>query len=296
MQRVFLRLGPLAVAIGGIGLLSIMDGMIKHATFSYGTGQVVVLRYAFGALVAFAVFRFAGTPWPSPATIRAHGWRAVVVVITAVSFFYALATLPLAVALALSFTSPIFIALFARIGLGERPSGHVAAALTLGLLGVVVVLWDELQRVGGGSALGIGASLVSAIAYALSMVALKHRTAHDPITTIVMLQNVLAMALAAPLAAVDWRTPEIASLAFFAVIGLIGAGGHLCLAWAYGRAEANRLAVMEYTSFVWAALIGLFVFGEVPSLGTVGGAGLIICGAALVSRAHPSEPEAEIGP
>ncbi len=70
--------------------------------------------------------------------------------------------------------------------------------------------------------------------------------------------------------------------------------GHFSLAWAYGRAEASRLGVLEYTSFVWGVLIGLVVFAEVPSAATVLGAGFISPGALLVAR-RTEKPDVELG-
>ncbi|WP_029349912.1 DMT family transporter [Bosea sp. 117] len=294
------RLGPATTAVIGIGSLSLMDGIIKHAAAGYATSQAVMMRYMVGAFVAFLVFRLTRTAWPALRIVRPHAWRAVLVVSTAVTFFYALVTLPLAVTLALSFTSPIFIAIAATVLLGERPGGNVVIALVLGFAGVLVVLWDELARTTGEGTLGILAALASAVTYALSMVTLKTRAGRDPIPTIVLLQNGFAGLFVAPFGIAQWSSPSPTETALFAVIGILGAGGHLCMASAYGRADASRLGVLEYTAFVWAVAIGFFAFGEIPSLGTVAGAALIVTGAWLASRTPPQvaphEPDAEIGP
>jgi S-adenosylmethionine uptake transporter len=72
------------------------------------------------------------------------------------------------------------------------------------------------------------------------------------------------------------------------------------MAWAYGRADASRLGVFEYTAFVWAVAIGFLVFAEIPTLGTLTGAALIVTGAMLVSGGTKAksvhEPEVEVGP
>jgi S-adenosylmethionine uptake transporter len=60
--------------------------------------------------------------------------------------------------------------------------------------------------------------------------------------------------------------------------------GHLLLARAYAKAEAARLAPLEYTALLWAVVLGLVFFGEVPSLATLGGAALIVGGALIASR------------
>lgn len=291
--------GPALTAVAGIGLLSVMDGLIKFVAASHSSMQVAALRYAVGTLVAFAVFRALGTPWPNVATLRPHAWRSVVVAVTALSFFYSLATLPLAVALALSFTSPIFIALFAALILGERPKRSIYVALVLGFAGVLVVLGSELSHAGSaGNSLGLAAAIVSAVTYALSMVVLKSRAARDPLPTIVLLQNGFAGLLIAPLGLINWTPPAGAELAAFLAIGVLGTAGHLCMASAYRRAEASSLGVFEYTSFAWAVGIGFLAFGEVPGISTIMGSVLIVGGALIASRRASSspEPEVEIGP
>ncbi|MCK0197086.1 DMT family transporter [Ancylobacter sp. 6x-1] len=293
-------LAPIASAVLGIGLLSVMDAAVKYLAPDFATSQLVVLRYFFGVLSAAIVFFANGTRWPDLATMRPHAWRSVVVVITAGSFYYALSTLPLAVTLALSFTSPILIALFARLTLGERPGGHVALALALGFFGVLVVLWDQLAQASGGTVFGAVAALVSSVCYAIAMVSLKWRAARDPIPTIVLLQNLFACLLSAPVAALQWSLPNGGQWILFAVIGTLGTVGHLCLTWAYGRADASRLGVLEYTAFIWAVIIGFLVFAEWPTLGTLAGAALIVAGAILANRTPriPASraPDAEIGP
>jgi S-adenosylmethionine uptake transporter len=274
------------VAIGGIGLLSLMDAAVKEVATAIPTWEIVFLRYLFGTLFALPMFLADGGRVPPWTVLRAHLWRSVAVVITAVTFFYALGVLPLAVTLALSFTAPIMIALLARAGLGERAGVGVFVAIAVGFLGVLTVLGGELQRSGTATILGIAAATTAAASYAVAMVSLKARAMRDPLSTIVLLQNGFAMLLIAPFAAAVWSPPSTGQLGWFALIGLLGTGGHVALAWAYRHADASRLGAIEYTAFLWAVALGLVFFGEVPSLATLAGATLIIAGAVLAVRAQ----------
>jgi S-adenosylmethionine uptake transporter len=274
------------VAIGGIGLLSLMDAAVKEVANTIPTWEIVFLRYVFGVTFALPMFLADQGRLPSWDVLRAHLWRAVAVVITATTFFYALGALPLAVTLALSFTSPIMIALLARVGLGERAGVGVVAAIAVGFLGVLTVLAGEIQRSGTGTLLGILAATTAAASYAVAMVSLKARAMRDPLATIVFLQNGFAMVLIAPFAAAVWTPPSFGQLGWFALIGLLGTAGHIALAWAYRHADASRLGAIEYTAFLWAVALGFVFFGEVPSPATLAGATLIIAGAFLAVRAQ----------
>ena len=176
------QVGPAPVVLAGIGLLSVMDAIVKLISADVPVWQIVLLRYAFGT--AFALPLLVGGRRPSAEALRAHLARAAAIVLTAATFFYALAHLPLAVALALSFTAPILIAFLARLGLGERPGTGVKLAIGLGFAGVLLVLLGELGRSGTATLPGIAAAMAAAAFYAATMVSLRARAARDPLGTV----------------------------------------------------------------------------------------------------------------
>ncbi|MEE8631268.1 MULTISPECIES: DMT family transporter [Methylobacterium] len=272
----------------GIGLLSLMDATIKGLSDRYGVTEIAFARYLVGTVVMAGVLGALRPGWPSAETWRTNGLRAVLVVATALCFFHGLSVLPLAEALALSFLSPIFIALFAALLLRERVRPPVWAGLVVGFLGVGIVVAGQVgaegaQR-GAGSAWGIAAILASALTYALSMVLLRARARHDPVVTIVAIQNAGPAAMLAAPAAWTWTPVAAPDWALLVLVGLLGVAGHLVLSRAYAQAEASRLAAMEYTALLWAIGLGYFAFGEVPGVATLAGAGLILAGSALAAK------------
>jgi S-adenosylmethionine uptake transporter len=99
------------------------------------------------------------------------------------------------------------------------------------------------------------------------------------------------LALAAPFLAVFPAEQHWPALGFAAVLALVSL---MLLAWSYARAEAHRLAAVEYTALVWAALFGLLFFDEPVAPSTIIGAALIVAGCLMAARtkAHPA-PAAE---
>lgn len=275
------------MALAGIGLLSVMDAVVKLVSAGVPTWQIVLLRYVFGTLFALPLLAAGGLRLPPFEVLRAHLLRAVAIVLTAATFFFALGELPLAVTLALAFTAPIMIVILARLSLHERPGPGVLVAVGVGFSGVVLVLLGELDRSGAASLPGIAAAMASAAFYAVSMVSLKARAARDRLAVIVLLQNAFAAVLVLPLGLAVWVAPSPAMLAWLVLVGLLGTAGHVALTWAYRRAEASRLGALDYTAFVWAIVLGFLVFAEVPSPATLAGAALIIA-AALVAMRAPS--------
>jgi S-adenosylmethionine uptake transporter len=272
--------------VAGIAVLSIMDAVIKGLAARYPVLEITFARFACGSLVILLVVALARPGWPSRESLRANGLRAVLVVVTATSFFYALGTLPLAEALALSFLAPVFVALFAATLLKERIDRRVVGALASGFAGMAVIVGGKIGAGGGfeGSLLGAGAALLAAVTYALSMVLLRARARHDPVVTIVAIQNLGPALLLAGPAAWVWIPPSWSDGALLGLVGVLGVTGHLLLSRAYAKAEAARLAPLEYTALVWAVVLGLVGFGEVPTVWTLGGAGMIVAGALIASR------------
>ncbi len=91
--------------------------------------------------------------------------------------------------------------------------------------------------------------------------------------------------LAAPWFAVPpppTQLPLIALAALFAFVSL------LLLSWAYARAEAQVLIPVEYTAFVWAALLGWWVFGEALTLPVLIGTALIVTGSLIAAHVRPA--------
>ncbi|MDQ0472753.1 S-adenosylmethionine uptake transporter [Labrys wisconsinensis] len=261
----------------GVAIMSCMDALMKLVTATYPIGQVVGLRYGFGALFAVIAFLALGGATPGWPAVRRNLWRAVVVLCTATCFFVAIARLPLAEAIALTFMAPLLMALLGRLILKEPVAPRAMVALAVGLVGVIVIARG--QESGASHAfdpIGLVAALACAFFYALSMVLMRQQSAKDSTMTIVVLSNAWAMLLALPVMAVQWQPLTRAHLMVFVIAGLLGTCGHLCLAWAYSRAHAGKLGILEYSAFLWAVTFGFLFFSEIPTLWTIAGAVMIM--------------------
>jgi len=277
---------PILLATLGVGVLSAMDAMIKHVAERHHTFEIAFLRYALGLIFAAAALAMIRPGWPSRESLIVNGSRSFIVAVTATCFFYALGALPLAETVALSFLSPIFLAIFGVLILREPVDGRMGFALALGMAGMLVIVGPRIgaESYSSEATLGAIAALISAVTYALAMTLLRARARHDPVVTIVFIQNIgPALILLAP-AILVWRTPDAADWFFFLMIGFAGVAGHLLLAMAFARAQAARLAPLEYTALVWATLFGLLFYGELPTAYVLAGAALIIAAAAAASR------------
>ena len=275
---------PVIVAGLGIAILSCMDASMKVVSAAYPISEVVGLRYAAGTGFALTVFVFAREAFPSRATILRNLPRAVVVLLTAGCFFTAIARLPLAEAVALTFLAPLLLSVLGRIVLSEPIHVRTLVALIAGLAGVgVISAGQDFDSTKAFDVLGVAAALGAAFFYALSNVLMRKQSGTDSIFTMVALSNLFAMVFALPGVVLQWQAPTNSHVLTFLAAGLLGTCGHLCLAWSYSRSPAGRLGALEYTAFIWTSLLGYIFFSEIPSPTTLVGAAIIVLSCVFAS-------------
>jgi S-adenosylmethionine uptake transporter len=275
-----------AIAVAAEGLLTLMDAFIKLLSARYPTLQIAFMRYAFGLAGAAVYAAWRPPGWPTREAMLYNGVRVLIIVVTATSFFFALGRLPLADAIALSFIAPVLTALFSVGFLGERLDWRIGLALATGFAGMLLIVGGKVGGAGldRDTAIGAVAVLVSAVGYALNIVVLRHRATRDPLSQIVLFQNLgPAVILAVPVLWV-WTPLTLADTTLFALLGTLGVTAHTMLAHAFARMEAARLAPVGYVTLVWGVIFGIVIFAEVPGLGTLGGAALIVLGTVLTRR------------
>lgn len=285
------RLPPFFVASVGMVLLTIMDALVKALSGSFSTPQIVFVRFLLMGLIIGALVIVARQSWPSPARLKVHLGRAVLMLITSTTFFYALGKLPLADVFVLALTSPIFIALFAALFLKERVKPAVAFAIIAGFAGVLVMVFGTGTRGSGAhEPLALACALISPVTYALGIVLLRAQTAQEPVTVILSTQSLMVAAMIAPFAAFTPAAPTSTEITLFLVIGVLGSLGHLCFGNGLKRMPAATFGMIEYTGVVWAALLGYAFFNETPRATAWIGAALIVTGCIVVLRERASPP------
>ena len=280
-------LAPLVCLIG-VGSFSIMDAAMKELALGIGAYSALLFRSLLGATFGGGVMLLRSARLPARDVLALHIRRGVVMTGMSWTFFWSLTQLPLAEAIALSFIAPIIALYLAALLLKEEVGRGAIISALLGLVGVGIVL---SERLGGEydekalrGALGV---LISAALFAYNLVLQRQLAQRAGAVEMSFLQNGVMLMLFAPLAPflLDWPTVREWWLVLLAT-GLVVIS-QLCLGWAYARAPASRLIPLEYSAFVWAALLGWLVFGEGLSPMVVAGAGVIVAACLIASRRQP---------
>lgn len=276
---------PFAVACLGIALFSAMDAAMKGLAIALGAYNAMLWRVLIGAVISALPWAASRHPLPTPAGMRVHVLRGGVGSVMAVSFFYGIARVPLAEGIALSFIAPLIALYLAAAMLGEKVGRHSIIASVLGLGGVAILLAARLAASGAERHMdGIAAILLSAILYAWNIILMRQQALLAGPTEVAFFQNVTAAAfllLAAPFLAF---IPSVEHLPMLGLSATLAMCSLLLLSWAYARAEAQVLVPVEYTAFIWAAILGAIFYAEPVTLTTAAGAALIVTGCIIAAR------------
>ena len=273
----------------GIGLFAVMDATMKHLSIAIGAYNAMLWRQLTGTGIGAVGFVATRSTLPSREAMRLTAIRGSLGAVMAFTFFWGLKHIPLAEGTALSFFAPLIALYLAAVLLHEKIGRGAIIASGLGIVGVVVI---AAARLGAGNydrdvLLGIGSIFVSAILYAYNLILQRQQAQVASPVQIGFFQNLFALAttmLFAPFLAVvpdQVHWPVILLSAGLTYISL------LLLSWAYARAEAQVLLPVEYTAFIWAAILGWAYFDEAVTPWTIAGTLLIVTGCIIAARQKP---------
>jgi S-adenosylmethionine uptake transporter len=283
-----------AAAVAGIALFSIMDMVMKALTLAIGTFPTLMWRSLIGILLAAIPFLVTRNPWPRGVALRLHLLRGTMMVPMAIFFFWGLARVPMAQAVALTFIAPLLALVLAAAILKEPIGKRTVGGSLAAFAGVVVIFIGQAQAdLGAEALLGSMAILVSAVIYAFNIIVMRRQAQHAGPIEIAFFQNLVIGAVLLVWAAINGLPPvptghwgELVLAAGLAI------GSLMLLGWGYARAGAAYLSTTEYSSFLWAMLLGWLRFGEHVSLFTLVGAALIVAGCLVAARTrkvdHPA--------
>lgn len=290
-------LGAFAIAIAGIGALSAMDAVMKALTLAIGAFPTMAWRSVVATALMAVVYLPLRTGWPDRPTMRLHLMRAAVMVPMGLCFFWGLARVPMAQAIALTFIAPLLSLFLAAILIGETIGKRTVTGSAIAFAGVLLIFFGQARAdLGRDALLGSASILVSAALYAFNIVLMRRQAQAAGPVEIAFFQFLLT-GIGYWLAALAMGMPPFPHGQLMPLLGasLLAIAGMLLLAAAYARAGAAYLSSSEYSGFLWAALFGWIVFAEPVSPFTAAGAVLIVGGCWIAARTvdHPTlEPSA----
>jgi drug/metabolite transporter (DMT)-like permease len=254
---------------------AVMWMVIRVASRTVHPFEIVFFRNLFG-LIALLPMLLARPGLIDPARAVPNLRRASSGLIATLATFYAVANAPLATALAINYTAPLFATVGAVLFLGERIHTRRGAALVVGFVGMLVVVRPGALPLTPG----VGAALLSAIATAFSYLAIRALVGKDDPRSVAAWSFILMAPPSLIVAAFVWSWPSPAAWAMLAAIGGLAAVGQIGLSYAFANAPASAVLPYDFVRFGLITAGGIVLFGERYDLLTLGG-GAIILGATI---------------
>lgn len=282
----------------GVFCISINDMLIKQLSGDYPLHQIVFVRSGIGILFSLVIVQFEGG-WGILRTNRPwlHTLRGLLIVIANMTYFVALAVLPLADATALFFAAPLFITILSIPVLREKVGPMRLTAVAVGFAGVVIMQrpWAEASEL-DVSRIVLLLPVLSALTYAMNQlltrklgVASKASAMAVYIQATFILTSVLFYLLAGDGRFAEgatnesiifllraWVWPADSDMWVFAGLGVNSAIIGYCLSQAYRLADAATVAPFEYVGLPLAVIWGFLIFGDIPVLEVWIGIALIL--------------------
>ncbi|WP_281018776.1 MULTISPECIES: DMT family transporter [unclassified Minwuia] len=283
--------------IRGVGLYCLalvlfvgMGTLAKTLAAIYPIEQVIWARYFFHVLLIVLMFpRRIGSLFKTR-RLGLQITRSVVVFAATAFGFTSLSIMPMAEVSAIGYVAPLMVTIMSFLILKEKVGPRRLLAVGIGFVGVIAILRPDQANFSLWSLL----PLAMATCYATFMVMTRLiRGAAPPLNSLFYTAIVGAVVATIPLPFI-WQDPEPLHWLMFAGMGLIGGTGHFLMIKAFEQTEASMIAPFVYTELLWSIVAGAIFFSEIPGIGMLVGAAVIMAsGLFILYREQRAAAEAK---
>lgn len=259
-------------------LFAVMGGLIKHISTQLPYEMVVFFRNLFGLVALMPWLLRKGLHSLRSDYFHLHLLRSLFGLSAMYCFFYALGHLPLAEAVMLNYTAPLYIPAIAWFWLREPSPARLRWALAIGFAGIALILKPGSSLFQPVALIGALAGLLTAAAF----VTLRRMAASEPATRTVFYFGLFATVISAIPMTWAWQAPPSSLWLLLLVMGTIATIAQLLLTRGYAYAPAAQVGPLTYAIVLFSALLGWWKWDEVPDHLSVVGA-LLIIGAGIIA-------------
>ncbi len=259
---------------------SIMNILIRYAAAELHPIQIAFFRIFFALLFVLPLFLRHGTSGLKTKKLGLHIWRSVIGLSAMFCWFTSITILPLAEAVALNFTVPLFATAGAFFILREVVGLRRWSATLAGFFGVLVILRPGFVEITPAMAMPV----IAAVFMAGSVLLVKTLSRTEDTVAMVLYMNLIMTPMSLIPALFVWEWPSWPVLGALLLIGFVATIAHLAMTKSYTLADASAVIPFDYARLPFVAFLAFFAFGELPDLWTWVGAGIIAASAIYIAR------------
>jgi drug/metabolite transporter (DMT)-like permease len=273
------RAGILWVLVSAVTFAMVNVGA-KYLALTYDPGQVVWARFFFQFVIVAAMLGPRLLSAMATSIPRLQAARSVAMATCTGLYFYGLEILPIATVTAVMFSAPLIVTALSVPLLREAVGPRRWAAVLVGFGGVLMIVRPEGDLLRAEVLIPFGAALGLAFYHLSTRMASR---ADRPETTLVYttLAGAVIFSLHAPAV---WIAPDLEGWVLLIAIGAVGTVGHFALIKSLALAPIAVVSAFAYSTLVFTAIGGVFVFGEVPDTLTVAGSAVMIASGVYIFR------------
>lgn len=257
-----------------------VTGIVRYLGSSLPAMEMAFIRYAFGVvLVLPALIPLFRAP-PNIKRMQFFAVRGFLHSFGVMLWFYAMARIPIAEVTAIGYVAPIFVAIGAAIFLKEKMHARRIASILVGFVGALIILRPGFQEINSGQL----AQLAAAPLFAASFLMAKKMTSNEDSSIIVAMLTIFCTIALLPGAVYYWQTPTNHEIFWLFLTAVSATCGHYTLTRAFQAAPITVTQPLSFLQLVWAALIGVTIFGEAIDPFVMLGGGLVVAAVTYISH------------
>lgn len=261
-------------------MFAAMGACVKLASDLHASLPQIVLFRGAPSVLLLLLWALSTRRSLRPKSWRLHVARNVTGVTSMWLGFFAISILPLATAVSLNYTSPLFIAIWMLARDWKQRDGVRTVAVLLGFAGVVAILRPSI---GDDQLLGVIVGLAAGACAAMAMMQIRSlgRIGEPEWRTVLFFSTFVCITGGAGVAYDGWPMVEWAGWLTLTGVGMFGLVGQLALTRAFGLGSALLTAVLQYTTIVFAAMIALILWDDMPDWLAWSGMALVVASGLL---------------
>ncbi len=266
--------------LGSTMAFGLMAVAIRYATRYVPTQEVAFFRNAFGLLALLPMLLRPGHAPLKTQQLPRYFVRSAIGLGSMLCAFWALGHLPLAQAVSLSYSTPLFVTIAAVLWLGETVRVRRWAAVVVGFIGVLVIVRPGTAGFTAGSLVAVAAAVLSS----LVAIQIKQLTRIDSADTVVLYTYVFWVPLSLVPAVFVWVWPTGMAWLWLLATGVLGTIGQLLWTRALRLGEVSALTPISFLQLPLVTLFGWLLFNESVDRWTIIGAGIILAANAYIAH------------
>ena len=253
---------------------------VRQLSASFSVLQIMFFRNVIATLVLAPWLLRVGLAQMKTDKYKLYAWRTFYGYFGAAAWFYAISIMPLADAVALHFTMPLFTVLAAIAFLGESVGLRRGAAIAAGFVGAMVIVRPGFVDINMGAVI----VLIAAAAFSGINITTKILARTEPEAAIVFYFNLLILPISLIPALWVWKTPGWGDLHWILLVGIANAVAQIFLTRSFAAAEASIVIPFDFLRLIFVAIFGFLFFAEIPHITTGIGALIIFAASVYIAR------------